>query len=43
MELNGINRLLVYADSVNVLGENVSIIKRRRKFFRMLVKKLIWN
>jgi hypothetical protein len=40
LKLNRIHQLLVYADDVNLLGDNVDNIKKNTELYLMLVRRL---
>jgi hypothetical protein len=39
-KLNGTNQLLLYADAVNLLGDNISIIKKKHRNFNNASKEV---
>jgi hypothetical protein len=42
LKLNGTHQLLVYADDVNLLGDGMDTIKKKKqKLYLMLVRKLV--
>jgi hypothetical protein len=42
LELNGTHQILVYADNVNLLGENINIIEKNAEAL-LDVRKLVWK
>jgi retron-type reverse transcriptase len=43
LELNRTHQLLVYADDINLLCENINIMKKMQELYWMLVRKLVWK
>jgi hypothetical protein len=43
LTLNGTHQLLVYDDDVNLLGDNIDIIKENTRTYLMLVRRLIYK
>jgi hypothetical protein len=41
LKLNGTHQLVVYADDVNVLDDNIGTIKKNRNFYLTLVRRLV--
>jgi hypothetical protein len=41
-ELNGIRQILIYADGVIILAENLNTVKKRKLWWR-LVLRLVWK
>jgi hypothetical protein len=41
LKLNGTHQLLVYADDVNLLGDNIEIIKKNAQTFFALVRRFV--
>jgi hypothetical protein len=43
LELNGTHRLHVCADDINILGENILILRRNKEALLGTVGWLVWN
>jgi retron-type reverse transcriptase len=41
--LNGTHQLLVYADDVNIVGENIDTIQRKRTYILDAIRRLVWK
>jgi hypothetical protein len=43
LELNETHQLLVYADGVNLFGNNVNTVRRKHNLQPKLIRKLVWK